>query len=71
MGFIPFVGVGVITFLGIRTYIVQSSWKILQETQDNKDKDKNTDNIGRNMRRFNALEDLVWWKGHWFSLVVK
>jgi hypothetical protein len=50
---------------------VQSSWKILQETQDNKDKDKNTDNIGRNMRRFNALEDLVWWKGHWFSLVVK
>jgi uncharacterized protein YjbI with pentapeptide repeats len=52
LGVIPFVGVSVITFLGIRTYIVQSSWKIVQETQGEK----------YDVRRINALEDLVWWQ---------
>jgi len=49
---IPLVGVGVITFFGIRTYIVQSSWKIVQETQGEK----------YDLRKINALEDLVLWQ---------
>jgi uncharacterized protein YjbI with pentapeptide repeats len=52
LGVIPLIGVGVLTFLGIRTYIVQSSWKIVQETQGEK----------YDVRRINALEDLVWWQ---------
>ena len=52
LGVIPLIGVGVITFFGIRTYIVQSSWKIVQETQGDK----------YDVRRINALEDLVFWK---------
>jgi uncharacterized protein YjbI with pentapeptide repeats len=52
LGVIPLVGVGVITFLGIRTYIVQSSWKIVQETQGRK----------YDIRRIHALQDLVLWK---------
>jgi uncharacterized protein YjbI with pentapeptide repeats len=51
-GVIPLVGVGVITFFGIRTYIVQSSWKIVQETQGEK----------YDLRKINALEDLVLWQ---------
>ncbi len=56
LGIIPLIGVGVITFFGIRTYIVQSSWKIVQETQGDKD------NVRRNVRSINALEDLAWWQ---------
>jgi hypothetical protein len=52
LGIIPLIGVGVITFFGIRTYIVQSSWKIVQETQGDK----------YDVRRINALEDLFWWQ---------
>ena len=52
LGVVPFIGVGLITFFGIRTYIVQSSWKIVQETQSKK----------YDVRRINALEDLVWWQ---------
>jgi len=57
LGFIPLIGVSVITFFGIRTYIVQSSWKIVQETQGDKD------NVRINVRSIKALEDLVFWKG--------
>jgi len=56
LGVIPLIGVGILTFFGIRTYIVQSSWKIVQETQGDQD------NVGRNMRIINALEDLLWWQ---------
>jgi hypothetical protein len=52
LGVIPLVGVGILTFFGIRTYIVQSSWKIVQETQSEK----------YDVRRINALEDLLWWQ---------
>ncbi len=48
LGVIPLI----ITFFGVRTYIVQSSWKIVQETQGDK----------YDLRRINALEDLVWWR---------
>jgi uncharacterized protein YjbI with pentapeptide repeats len=48
LGVIPLI----ITFFGVRTYIVQSSWKIVQETQGDK----------YDVRRINALEDLVFWK---------
>ncbi|MEB3193474.1 MAG: pentapeptide repeat-containing protein, partial [Snowella sp.] len=51
-GVIPLIGVSIITFFGIRTYIVQSSWKIVQETQGEK----------YDLRRINALEDLLWWR---------
>jgi uncharacterized protein YjbI with pentapeptide repeats len=52
LGVIPLIGVSVITFFGIRTYIVQSSWRIVQETQGEK----------YDVRRIKAVESLVFWK---------
>jgi uncharacterized protein YjbI with pentapeptide repeats len=52
LGVIPLLGVSVITFLGIRTYIVQSNLKIVQETQGEK----------YDIRRIKAVESLVFWK---------
>jgi uncharacterized protein YjbI with pentapeptide repeats len=52
LGIIPLVGVGIITFFGIRTYIVQSNLKIVQETQGEK----------YDIRKIKAVESLVFWK---------
>jgi uncharacterized protein YjbI with pentapeptide repeats len=49
---VPLIGVGVITFFGIRTYIVQSNLKVVQETQGEK----------YDIRRIKAVESLVFWK---------
>ncbi len=53
LGVIPLVGVSILTFFGIRTYIVQSNWRIVQKTQGD---------TKRNLEKIKALESLVWWK---------
>jgi uncharacterized protein YjbI with pentapeptide repeats len=52
LGVIPLIGVSIITFFGIRTYIVQSNLKIVQETQGEK----------YDIRKIKSVESLVFWK---------